>query len=98
MQRWCAGDRTANGRARVPFRRNGTETSPFLCLLLYISMEEAGFLLGGAGGGIRPPLEASCPPLGIATTHMHNVYVHVEVSPVSMAKLSKSDILLIFNQ
>ena len=25
MQRWCAGDRTANGRARVPFRRNGTE-------------------------------------------------------------------------
>ena len=25
MQRWCAGDRTANGRARVPFWQNGTE-------------------------------------------------------------------------
>ena len=41
MHRWCAGDRMANGRARVPFRRNGTErngteTSPFLCLLLYM--------------------------------------------------------------
>ena len=25
MHWWCAGDRTTNGRARVPFRRNGTE-------------------------------------------------------------------------
>ena len=25
IHRWCAGDRTVNGRARVPFTRNGTE-------------------------------------------------------------------------
>ena len=48
------------------------------------SLSLPGFLLeGGVGGGIRPP-----PPLGIATTHIHN-YVHVEISSVSMAKLSK---------
>ena len=53
---------------------------------------------GGGRGHSPPPWKLAAPPLGIATTHMHNVYVHVEVSPVSMAKLSKSDILLIFNQ
>ena len=48
------------------------------------------------GGGIcPPPCKLAAPLLRIATTHMHNVYVHVEVLPVSMAKLSKSDILLI---
>ena len=31
---WWAGDRTANGRAHVPFAQNGTETSPFLWRLL----------------------------------------------------------------
>ena len=35
IHRWCAGDRTANSRARVPFTRNETETSPFLWRLLY---------------------------------------------------------------
>ena len=25
IHRWCAGDRMANGRVCVPFRRNGTE-------------------------------------------------------------------------
>ncbi len=35
--RWhCVGDRTVNGRARVPFKRNGTETSPFIWRILYM--------------------------------------------------------------
>ena len=38
IQWWCAGDRMANGRARVTFTRNRMETSPFLWCLLYMYM------------------------------------------------------------
>ena len=37
----------------------------------------------GVGGGVAPPL-----PLRTATIHMHNVYAHIEISPVLMAKLT----------
>ena len=39
----------------------------------------AGFHLGGgAGGVIRPPLEAGCPPLRVATIHTCNTYAQVK--------------------
>ena len=44
-----------------------------------ISWEKAGLHLGGGRGGTRPPLEAGCPPLKIATIHIHNI---LESSPL----------------
>ena len=45
MHWWCAGDRTANGRACIPFRRNGTNgnvtvfMAPTVCSIMCATVQ-----------------------------------------------------------
>ena len=51
-----------------------------------------GFFQGGAGGSIRPPLEAGCPPLrGPPITYSYSIIfdiVHVESFPLIVNGIS----------
>ena len=61
-----------------------------------------GFFQGGAGGSIRPPLEAGCPPLRGPPVHTHTqlhltLYMIVESFPLLMAKAVLNECFALLN-